>query len=135
MRTRFFEATQAREGGANWGKFCVGVFDDEEWERRSEVGHAGRPLLPQLGWARDHVHLWVLDMQTGEGAYFQHGGVATYDLNSKHAIWVCPMFEPFLVWLYQQDVSDLDALPQVVELPDAEFSFSGYRRKGKREAQ
>jgi hypothetical protein len=40
------------------------------------------------------------------------------------------MFEPFLEWLYAQDLSDLGALPRLVELPDAEFSFSGYRRSG-----
>jgi hypothetical protein len=43
---------------------------------------------------------------------------------------VCPLFEPFLEWLYEQDLTDLSTLPRRVELPDAEFSFTGYRRPG-----
>jgi hypothetical protein len=40
------------------------------------------------------------------------------------------MFGPFLEWLYKQDLTDLSALPAVVELPEAEFAFCGYRRPG-----
>jgi len=57
-------------------------------------------------------------------------GVASADLN-KHQIWVCPMFEPFLNWLYKQDVSDLDQLPSLVDLGDVPTALFGYRRKGK----
>jgi hypothetical protein len=39
------------------------------------------------------------------------------------------MFEPFLTWLYAQDLSDLQALPDYVELPDAPFALAGYRRR------
>jgi hypothetical protein len=79
------------------------------------------------GWGDEHI--WVLDLQTGEGATFRHGGMASADLN-KHRIWVCPMFEPFLAWLYQQDLHELDALPAVINLPDAPAAFHGYRRAG-----
>lgn len=41
------------------------------------------------------------------------------------------MAEPFVEWLYQQDLTDLDALPRYVEFPDAEFALAGYRRPGK----
>lgn len=122
MKLYPFEATN----GANWGKFAVGRPGDE-WKWRSQISDSGGPLLRELGW--DHGTIWVWDLQTGEGAMFRPGGYARADLN-KHAIWVCPMFEPFLTWLYQQDLSDLEALPQLVELPDAPFEFHGYRRQG-----
>ncbi|MGI5292708.1 hypothetical protein ACQEVF_56685 [Nonomuraea polychroma] len=133
MKTYIFEASQPGHVTdptgpmRNWGKFLVGV-PDVEWERRSHVpgNDSGIPLLTQLGWGRQHV--WVLDLQTGEGAFFRPGGHAPSDLN-KHKIWVCPMFEPFLVWLYKQDLSNLDKLPTYVEL-EARFAFAGYRRPG-----
>ena len=84
-------------------------------------------LLRMCGWSDQH--LWVCDLQTGEGAFFRPGGLAGADL-AKRQIWVCPMFEPFLTWLYQQDLTDLKALPDYVELPDAPFGRSGYRRRG-----
>lgn len=73
--------------------------------------------------------MWVLDLQTGEGAFFRPGGYAAADLE-KHRVWVCPLFEPFLEWLYRQDLTDLGQLPRLVELPDAEFAMRGYRRAG-----
>lgn len=124
MITRLFEATN----GFNWGKFMVGRWDTE-WAVRSVVSPIeSMGLLRQSGgW--DHEAIVVFDLQTGEGAKFRPGGFAHADL-SKHRIWVCPMFEPFLEWLYRQDLSDLDALPQLVELPDAPSAFAGYRREG-----
>jgi hypothetical protein len=127
VRTRFIEATQDAENGFNWGKFVVGRWEPEEWARRSELPAAeGQPLIGGRGWSARHV--WVLDLQTGEGAYFLPGGMAEADL-SKHRIWVCPMFEPFLRWLYAQDLSDLDGLPGLVELA-APGAVAGYRRDG-----
>jgi hypothetical protein len=43
-----------------------------------------------------------------------------------------PLFEPFLTWLYQQDLADLDKLPDFVEIDEkiAPFSMAGYRRPG-----
>lgn len=123
MNTRFVEATN---GPRNWGKFMLGRFTEEEWLRRDVVG-AHTSLLAGRGWTVNH--LLVFDLQTGEGAIFYPGGYAHADLQ-KHAVWVCPMFEPFLEWLYTQDLSDLDALPESVDLPDAEFAMAGYRRPG-----
>ena len=121
-----FEVTNGP--ATNWGKFAVGRPGNQEWGWRSRVDEEShRPLLGQLGWSPKH--LWVWDLQTGEGAMFRHGGYAPADLE-KHRIWVCPMFEPFLVWLYQQDVSDLSKLPKVINLPDAPFAVYGYRRPG-----
>lgn len=148
MQTHVIEATN----GINWGKFLLGRMD-EEWKLRSGLFDVARestddvlgegaydevagpsyarpgtaPLLRQLGWSPNH--LWVLDLQTGEGAYFRPGGKASYDLN-KHRIWVCPLFEPFLEWLYGQDLRELHALPTTVELADAPFAMHGYRRDG-----
>lgn len=124
MRTKIIEVTN---GPRNWGKMLVGKMDTE-WSVRSQVD-PGSTLLRQCGWSPEHV--WVLDLQTGEGAFFRQGGHAGADLQ-KHKIWVCPMYEPFLTWLYQQDLSDLDALPALVDfdVADAPFSFAGYRRPG-----
>jgi hypothetical protein len=127
MQTRIIEATQKADEGPNWGKFCVARFDTE-WAQPSAIGYPGLGLLDQCGWSRKH--LWVLDCQTGEGAFFKPGGYAQYDLNEKHKIWVCPLFEPFLEWLYEQDLSDLNALPDLVELSGAPAALSGYRRPG-----
>lgn len=131
MNVKIIEVTN----GFNWGKFLVGRFDDE-WEYKSAIdtmtgstGGLSIRLLPTLGWGRDHF-LFV-DLQTGEGAIFRHGGFAPADLN-KHRIWVCPMAEPALVWLYRQDLADFDVLPALVELTEAEApsAMLGYRRSG-----
>lgn len=148
IQTHIIEVTN----GANWGKFLLGRMD-QEWKLRSGLFDVARevtddvlgegsyddmhapsysrpgtrPLLAQLGWGRDH--LWVLDLQTGEGAFFRPGGLASADLD-RHKIWVCPMFEPFLSWLYQQDLGDITALPRGIELPDAPAALYGYRRSG-----
>lgn len=136
MKIHLFEgrtAARPNEGRpvANWGKFMVAI-PDAEWNWRSQVTledgtlWTRRPLLSEVGWGPRHV--WVMDLQTGEGAIFGHGGLASADL-VKRRIWVCVLFEPFLTWLYKQDLSTLETLPQVVNL-DAEFSFHGYRRPG-----
>lgn len=121
MNTKIIEVTN----GGNWGKFLLGRFD-AAWKRRSLVD-AGVPLLRRLGWSPEH--LWVLDLQTGEGACLLPGGLPSSDLN-KHRVWVCPMFEPFLMWLYRQDLSELDQLPDLLERPDAPFELWGYRPPG-----
>lgn len=125
MRTKVIEATN----GFNWGKFLLARFE-EEWALRSTIStDYNIPLPMELGWTREHI--WVMDLQTGEGALFRAPGFVPADLKA-HAIWVCPMFEPFLVWLYKQDLSDLDALPSKVEmtLEESRPALYGYRRKG-----
>lgn len=124
MKTKIIEATNQN---LNWGKFLVARFDSELRVRSAINPESPFPLLQQIGWAHDQ--LWVMDLQTCEGAAFVPRGNAKADLN-HHRIWVCPLFEPFLQWLYQQDVRNLDALPSLVQLPDAEFAFAGYRREG-----
>lgn len=124
MTTKFIEATDATE--FNWGKFAVCRFTPEEWQRRSALDE--RPLLACRGWGADN--LFVIDLQTGEGAIFRPGGLASADLN-KHKVWVCPMFEPFLEWLYLQDLSDLAALPAMVNVGNVPTAMAGYRRSGK----
>ena len=109
MKTKIVEATNEH---FNWGKFLVGV-PDTEWERKVEVdGDPGRGhdrLLARCGWSDRHI--WVLDLQTGEGAYFLPTGMASADIQ-KHAIWVCPLFEPFLEWLIH--VYGLHAKPRTL---------------------
>jgi hypothetical protein len=70
----------------------------------------------------------VTDLQTGEGAIFRPGGLASYDLD-KNQLWVCVLFEDFLTWLYKQDLTVLQALPRRVEL-DTESALWGHRRLG-----
>lgn len=125
MKTKFIEATQPEK--LNWGKFMLARFDADEWRYQSKVSVEGAALLRQVGW--DSRATLVVDLQTGEGAIFRLGGCASADLN-KHQVWVCPMFEPFLKWLYKQDTTDLDKLPSYVEIA-AEFEMAGYRRAGK----
>jgi len=131
--TKFIEVSN---GPRNWGKFMLGRFDREEWARESNLPdadvratftHGKWSLLRQRGWTPAHV--LVLDLETGEGGVFFPGGSAKADLD-KHRIWVCPMYEPFLEWLYGQDLNDLSALPGHVDLPNAPFAMAGYRREG-----
>jgi hypothetical protein len=120
MHVQLIEATN----GFNWGKFLVMKLD-AEWSIESQVD-PGRPLLRARGW-RDRLRI-VFDIETGEGAsfYVQPNGHAASDLH-KHQIWVCPLFEPFLIWLYRQE--DLDNLPKLVDL-NAPGEMYGYRRGG-----
>lgn len=124
MQRYWFETVNA----LNWGKFMVCQFEGADFTEPAMVDdlmHQG--LLRGRGWSPQH--LLVVDLQTGEGAVFLPGGLARADLR-KHRIWVCPMFEAFLEWLYVQDLSDLRALPRVIELPEAPMSHAGYRRPG-----
>lgn len=119
MKIKLIEVTN---GELNWGKFLLGQFNTE-WDYKSVID--GNSIIAGRGWSLDHI--LVLDLQTGEGAMFRLGGLAKADLD-KHRIWVCPMYEPFLTWLYKQP--DPFAIPAHVDLPDAEFAMSGYRRPG-----
>lgn len=124
MQTKMIECTN----GFNWGKFLVGRFTPEEWAVRSSVDGV-LSLIGGRGWTLEH--LLVLDIQTGEGAIFRPGGSAKADLD-KHQIWVCPLFEPFLTWLYTQPLGDLDQLGTVVMFTEeqAPSSMYGHRRAG-----
>lgn len=134
MHTKIVELSN----GFNWGKFLVCRFDDTEWRRRSRIPEDDPiavpvPLLSRCGW--DERHLGVFDLATGEGAFFRPGGSARHDLE-KHQVWVCPMFEPFLAWLYRhpEGWTNFERLPEVVMLTDAETrgqsAIYGHRRKG-----
>ncbi len=120
MKTVLIEASSPQ---GNWGKFLIGVFDQTELAVKSAVD--GRPLVWGRGWGPGHV--LVVDLQTGEGGTFKMGGLASADLE-KHNIWVCPLFEPFLAWLYVQP--DPMSLPFTVTL-EAPLQFAGYRRTGR----
>lgn len=132
MESKIVEVVQSRTAGGNWGKFLV-MMPDTEWayESRIDKGHS---LMRSMGYRSGNgERIWLLDMQTGEGAFFWPGGSAHNDLKA-HAVWVCPLYEPFLEWLYagfqESGYIDLENLPEVVELPDAPFASQGYRRPG-----
>ena len=57
----------------------------------------------------------MLDLQTGEGALVRPYGHAKCDFD-KHQVWVCPLFEPFLKWLYEQNLAEIDRLPAAVKI-------------------
>lgn len=131
MITKLIEATNTDAGGINHGKFMVARFEPHEWSRRSTQTLQTLPAMPllwQCGWSPEHI--LVTDLQTGEGAIFRPGGLASYDLNVKHRIWVCPLYERFLTWLYKQDLADLSALPDHVAIDDPDSSLQEYRRQG-----
>src|SRR5271169_5489625 len=120
----------------NWGKFMVARFDEREWTGRSRVD--GQVLLAgQCGWTPKH--LLVLDLQTGEGAMFLPTGLAKADLD-KHRVWVCPMFEVFLGWLYDhpKHCADILTLPPLIELDPSKTrghnAIYGHRRPGPSQA-
>jgi hypothetical protein len=125
METKFIEVVEATN--FNWGKFMLGRFTNEEWALRSSLD--GGPLIQQRGWSPEHI--LVLDIQTGEGAVFMPGGLVRHDLNERHQIWVCPMYEPFMEWLYKQDLADLSKLPSIINLGIVPTAMQGYRRKRK----
>ena len=126
MQTKIIEACQG-PGGPNWGQFLVGRFTGE-WKRPSKAPDV--PLLSRIGQGFDA--LLVLDLRTKEGAIFYPSphSLPRAELE-KHRIWVCPLFEPFLEWLYKQDLTELAKLPDYVELPEAPFAMTGYRRPGR----
>lgn len=90
----------------------LGRFDDE-WKRRGSVDESSQPLLSRLGWGPDHI--MVMDLSVGHAAIFAPHGFPAIDVDDT-GIYFCPLFRGFLEWLYQQDLSDLDALPDRVEL-------------------
>lgn len=115
MRGKIVEVTNF----FNWGKFLLSRFEDSEWAVPSRISEYERSLVAGRGWDRQHV--FVLDLQTGEGALFRPGGSAKHDLE-KHSIWVCPMYPVFLAWFYKhpEHWTDLETLPSLLELTDEE---------------
>ncbi len=103
-------------------------FTPEEYGYPSAID-VGKRLLPSIG--HNPGDVLVVDLQTCEGAIFSPNrhGLAKADLE-KHKVWVCPMYEPFLAWLYRQDLTDLAALPAMVNLGDVPTDMRGYRRPG-----
>jgi len=129
MRTHIIEATN---GELNWGKFMVGVMDTQDWRRMPMTPGCdqGMPLLQARRW--DVTDIWVMDLETREGAVFRLANGDPSGALNKHQIWVCPLFEPFVNWLFTQPHEQILmlALPDWVDLPDAVFAFKGHRRPG-----
>jgi hypothetical protein len=137
MDVKFIEVINGSPGRRlNHGKMMLARWTAEEWAVPSLVAASAESphpvvtsLLALTG--KSPRHLWVCDLETREGLCITPGGSARADLE-KHRIWHCPLFPNFLEWLYTQDLTDLSALPSVVELPDAPFALSGWRGPGRR---
>lgn len=137
MDTKFVEAGHGPDAG-NWGKFLLGRYTREELAEPTRFpGCEGQRVVSLRG--NGAHHLWVLDLATGEGARFPINSTKPYDAILKlndHQILVCPLFEPFLAWLFAHIDGHRETwwqtLPRTVELPTAEFSLFGYRRPGPR---
>lgn len=115
MRTKLVEATQSP--AFNWGKFMLLQFDYDDAQYQSQISKHQR-LLAAVGYQGDlKVWLWVLDLQTGEGAVFPvlNNGLLEYDIK-EHQIRVCPMYKPFLEWLYANFNGNLEDIPSIVEV-------------------
>jgi hypothetical protein len=138
MKTKIIQVTN---NDLNWGKFLVGEFDEREWDVPCAFPEGSTiSMMRARGMHKDQY--LVLDLETKEGAVFGLTGSSRADLNDKHRIWVCPMYEPFLEWLYASyrdylshigtNLDWLERLPASLDLKDAEFAMAGYRRQGKR---
>lgn len=119
MVTHFIEASD----GIAHGKFMLARLDGAELRVRSALPGFEGERLQRVGGARrlNHRSTLVLDLQTGNGAAFFIGtGYWRADLERTGPIHVCPMFRPFLAWLYGQDVGDapdsIRELPRYVEV-------------------
>lgn len=140
MELKFVEAGQAPEGGGNWGKFAVARWSTLEMREPTRFpGCEGQFITGLTGSPFDHI--WLLDIQAGEGALFSINNPIPVDvphqLNEKQ-IYICPMFEPFMTWLWEHirshqgtNLDWFDELPRVVVLPEAPFDLYGYRRRGR----
>lgn len=135
MNLKFVEAGHSVDGG-NWGKFALGRYTGAELTEPTQFpGCEGGRIVSLRG--SGHHHLWIFDLATGEAVRFPIAHVQAFDAHhflAEHRIWVCPLFEPFATWLFgyisaQRDTW-WDTLPRIVELPDAPFALSGYRRPG-----
>lgn len=141
MIVHFIEVTQA-DFNLNHGKFMIGRFTAEEARTNSALPDYEHESLWRVGGLRKMRPdtTLVMDLQTGEGASFSldpMGGDPKWQAHfhlEKHKIWVCPMFEPFLGWLYGQGLAngkgDITALPRYVEVATLEGALYGHRREG-----
>lgn len=122
----------------NWAKLMVSQFDNDELAYKSRVDTEAKSLLEAVAarrkeyWGEAQQKRLVVDLQTDEGAWFlpHPERDPKVDLD-RHQIWVCPLFYPFLQWLYRTNPVHVSGIPDVVELdPDDVIKFQGYRRPG-----
>jgi hypothetical protein len=113
---------EGSDGGA-YGKWLVGQLDEHERSRKTSLpGYEGNASIWTFAGARrfgaDPGAVFVLDLQTGQGAVFNPTTSSSpdYDLDQAN-IWVCPLFRDFFRWLYTQDLADVTQLPNFIDLP------------------
>lgn len=123
MITRFVEVTD----GWMYGKFLVCRMDAEELATPSEMPDArhGERLLVHGGRRRfnDHSTL-VIDLQLGTAAAWPlQGLMEAYESEHLWHLHVCPMYRPFVRWLYEQGrwamgAGDITEIPRYLEVPN-----------------
>lgn len=118
MITKIIEGSD----GALYGKWLVGQLDQIELGATTALpGFEGTQRIWTFGGARKFgAHpgaRLVLDLQTSQGGVFIPDSKSSADADlDKSKLWVCPLFRQFFCWLYQQDVSDVSALPSFIDL-------------------
>lgn len=105
MESKIIEATSDWA----WSKFLLLRLTRVELDYMSRVGGS------RLFSGYNSTDILVVDVDTGEGAFFSPGGHVQADL-THHAIWHGPLFKGFLSWLYKQDLTDLTSLPDHLDL-------------------
>lgn len=133
MITRFVEVTD----GMMYGKFMVCRLDASELATTTAMPEApeGQRLLTYSGRRRfnDHSTL-VIDLQLGTGWAWplSDGLIGMRHYAREHfdrdlAPHVCPMYLPFVLWLYEQGkwargAGDIAEIPRYLDLRTAEVS-------------
>lgn len=128
MRTYLFETIASPRTPKNWGSFMVCVPDEIEWAWQSHVSTSLMPALAEFGWTPEHVI--VMDMKTGEAAFFRPGDREAAEDLTLHRIYRSPQLGLFLTWLYGQDIAHLYQQPAVIEVEDCTFALEGWREIG-----
>jgi hypothetical protein len=132
VKSKFLEVTNK----ANWAKLQLLQWEPSDLARPSLV-QKGKVLLNAVqvrrGDAADPLTaVFVRDLQTQEGCEFYPSPEADCKTQlDMHRVWVCPLFYPFVSWLFANYQGDVTSLPDLVELADSKKQeYQGYRRPG-----
>lgn len=126
METYIFEVTD----GTFYGKFLVGLIDDDVWNYRALLEDEELPanLMHREGWwAKDWFFLQDLS-NPGNGSFFssQKGGNPKLDVQEKR-MEVCYLFTDFLGWIRNQGFDRMEELPKFIRLEHSTPDLTQWR--------